>query len=114
MQYYQLYFVCAYSTTILYRERYMAKGSSMSLNTAKQTGNIMQPHPSTPNTKRASINDLRLLWARVHREFFKNSPNLFDPVIPGKKYIEEFEKFMIKKFDLFGSFDKANQILLNN
>tara|TARA_B100001029_G_C15063449_1_gene460823 strand:+ start:18 stop:965 length:948 start_codon:yes stop_codon:yes gene_type:complete len=58
--------------------------------------------------------DLRLLWARVHREFFKNSPNLFDPVIPGKKYIEEFEKFMIKKFDLFGSFDKANQILLNN
>ena len=41
----------------------MAKGSNMSLNTAQQTGNRMQPHPSTPNTKRASINDLRLLWA---------------------------------------------------
>tara|TARA_B110000008_G_C16915569_1_gene542544 strand:- start:165 stop:1106 length:942 start_codon:yes stop_codon:yes gene_type:complete len=55
--------------------------------------------------------DLRLLWARVHREFFMHSPGLFDPTIPGKKYIEEFEEFMINKFKLLGGYGKASKIL---
>ena len=55
--------------------------------------------------------DLRLLWARVHREFFMHSPDLFDPTIPGKKYIEEFEEFMINKFKLLGGYGKASKIL---
>ena len=54
--------------------------------------------------------DLRLLWARVHREFFMHSPGLFDPTIPGKKYIEEFEEFMINKFKLLGGYGKASKI----
>ena len=54
--------------------------------------------------------DLRLLWARVHREFFMHSPRLFDPTIPGKKYIEEFEEFMINKFKLLGGYGKASKI----
>ena len=45
--------------------------------------------------------DTRLLWTRVHREFFRDSPELFDPVIPGKTYIKEYERFMLQKFDLF-------------
>ena len=57
--------------------------------------------------------DLRLLWTRVHREFFMNSPSLFDPTIPGKKYIEEFEEFMINKFKLLGGFGKASKISIN-
>ena len=57
--------------------------------------------------------DLRLLWARVHREFFVDSPSLFDPTIPGKKYIHEFEKFMINKFKLLGGFGKAGKIEIN-
>ena len=32
--------------------------------------------------------DLRLLWTRTHREFFAQQPDLFDPIIPGKKYME--------------------------
>ena len=28
--------------------------------------------------------DLRLLWARVYREFFRDSPDQFDPILPGK------------------------------
>ena len=53
--------------------------------------------------------DTRILWARVHREFFKNNPDQFDPIIPGKQYIEAYEKFMLEKFDLLKATGKANQ-----
>lgn len=51
--------------------------------------------------------DLRLLWTRVHREFFTNSPELFDPVIPGKKYMEAYQEFICKRFDVLGSSKKS-------
>src|SRR5690606_29716485 len=54
--------------------------------------------------------DTRLLWTRVHREFFKNSPALFDPILPGKQYIQEYGKFMEEKFELFGATGKADKI----
>ena len=57
--------------------------------------------------------DLRLLWTRVHREFFMDSPSLFDPTLPGKKYIEEFEEFMINKFKLLGGYGMASKISKN-
>lgn len=55
--------------------------------------------------------DTRLLWARIHREFFKDSPELFDPIIPGKKYMEAYEAFMVKKFDLLNATNKASQFI---
>lgn len=48
-------------------------------------------------TKINIATDMRLIWTRVHREFFKESPDLFDPVIPGKKYIEELRQFVKQK-----------------
>ena len=48
-------------------------------------------------TKVNIATDLRLIWTRIYREFFNNSPELFDPVIPGKAYIEELVKFVNKK-----------------
>jgi fructose-bisphosphate aldolase class II len=51
--------------------------------------------------------DARLLWTRVHREFFRDSPELFDPINPGKIYIEEYVTFMEQKFDLLGATGKA-------
>ena len=51
--------------------------------------------------------DTRLLWTRVHREFFRDSPEFFDPVIPGKTYMGEYEKFMLEKFDLLGATGKV-------
>jgi len=51
--------------------------------------------------------DTRLLWARVHREFFRDSPELFDPIVPGKTYMDAYEAFMVKKFDLLGATGKA-------
>jgi fructose-bisphosphate aldolase class II len=53
--------------------------------------------------------DTRILWARIHREFFKDNPDQFDPIIPGKQYIEAYEKFMLSKFDLLKATGKANQ-----
>ncbi len=55
--------------------------------------------------------DTRLLWTRVHREFFRDSPELFDPIIPGKQYMEAYEEFMLNKFDLFGATGKATDMI---
>lgn len=41
--------------------------------------------------------DMRLIWTRVHREFFRDTPELFDMVIPGKIYMQELEQFVIRK-----------------
>lgn len=51
--------------------------------------------------------DARLIWARSHREFFNDNPELFDPIIPGKTYMESLEKFIIEKFKLLGSTGKS-------
>jgi len=54
--------------------------------------------------------DARLIWTRVYREFFKYTPAQFDPIIPGKSYMQAFEAFNLEKFELFGSVGKANMI----
>jgi fructose-bisphosphate aldolase class II len=54
--------------------------------------------------------DARLIWTRVHREFFKLSPAQFDPIIPGKTYINELEKFNLEKFELLGAVGKASEL----
>lgn len=55
--------------------------------------------------------DIRLIWTRVHREFFNNTPDLFDPIIPGKTAMDAYEKFMLEKFDLMGATGKASQLI---
>ncbi len=52
--------------------------------------------------------DARLIWTRVNREFFKYTPAQFDPIIPGKTYMQAFEKFNLEKFELLGAVGKAN------
>ncbi len=54
--------------------------------------------------------DVRLIWTRVHREFFKYTPAQFDPIVPGKSYMEAFEEFILEKFELLKSSGKAKQI----
>ena len=53
--------------------------------------------------------DARLIWTRVHREFFRLSPAQFDPIIPGKTYMNEFEKFNLEKFELLKATGKAKE-----
>jgi fructose-bisphosphate aldolase class II len=41
--------------------------------------------------------DGRLVWTRVHREFFRDSPEKFDLRDPGKVFISEYAKFIAHK-----------------
>ena len=51
--------------------------------------------------------DLRLIWTRVYREFFKDYPDQIDLIVPGKQYIEEYANFMDAKFELLGAKGKV-------
>ena len=51
--------------------------------------------------------DGRLVWTRVHREFFRDKPADFDFRPPGKIFIEEYAKFIAHKNEKLGS---ANQL----
>ncbi|MEO6874699.1 MAG: class II fructose-bisphosphate aldolase, partial [Opitutaceae bacterium] len=51
--------------------------------------------------------DGRLVWTRVHREYFRDNPGDFDFRPPGKIFIEEYAKFIASRNVLLGS---ANQL----
>ena len=41
--------------------------------------------------------DGRLVWTRVHREFFRDHPEKFDLRDPGKIFMAEYAKFIAHK-----------------
>lgn len=47
--------------------------------------------------------DGRLIWTRVHREFFRDKPSEFDFRPPGKVFVEEYAKFIAHKNRKLGS-----------
>ncbi len=47
--------------------------------------------------------DGRLVWTRVHREFFRDKPAEFDFRPPGKIFIDEYAKFIASRNELLGS-----------
>jgi fructose-bisphosphate aldolase class II len=51
--------------------------------------------------------DGRLIWTRVHREFFKQSPQEFDFMRPGKIYMDEFAAFVAAKCVALGAAGQA-------
>lgn len=51
--------------------------------------------------------DGRLVWCRVHREYFRDFPEAFDFRKPGEIFIEEYAKYIVHKNEMLGS---ANQI----
>ncbi|MFB2118374.1 ketose-bisphosphate aldolase [Parapedobacter sp. 2B3] len=55
--------------------------------------------------------DLRVLWTRVHREFFTAHPEQFDPLVPGRAYVEALEKLCVEKFEKLGAAGKAGAFL---
>jgi fructose-bisphosphate aldolase class II len=54
--------------------------------------------------------DGRLVWARVHREFFRDQPDKFDLRDPGKIYIEEYAKMIAHKNEVLGSAGKLDDV----
>src|SRR5471032_367835 len=47
--------------------------------------------------------DGRLVWTRVHREYFRDKPGDFDFRPPGKIFIDEYAKFIAGRNQLLGS-----------
>lgn len=47
--------------------------------------------------------DGRLVWTRVHREFFRDHPAEFDFRKPGTLFVDEFAKFVVHKAEKLGA-----------
>jgi fructose-bisphosphate aldolase, class II len=47
--------------------------------------------------------DGRLVWTRVHREFFRDKPAEFDFRAPGKIFVQEYANFIARKNEKLGS-----------
>ena len=47
--------------------------------------------------------DGRLVWTRVHREYFRDHPEQFDFRKPGTVFVDEYAKFIVHKNEKLGS-----------
>jgi fructose-bisphosphate aldolase class II len=54
--------------------------------------------------------DGRLVWTRVHREFFRDHPEQFDFRPPGKTFVDEYAKFIARKNEKLGSAGQLSSI----
>lgn len=54
--------------------------------------------------------DGRLVWTRVHREFFRDHPEGFDLRKPGQIYMKEYAKFIVEKNNFLGSAGQINAV----
>ena len=54
--------------------------------------------------------DGRLVWTRVHREFFRDHPEQFDFRPPGKIFVQEYANFIAHKNEKLGSAGKLDEI----
>lgn len=59
-------------------------------------------------TKVNIATDGRLIWSRVHREFFRDRPGEFDFMSPGRTYMQDFAEFVAAKCRLLGAAGKAS------
>jgi fructose-bisphosphate aldolase class II len=54
--------------------------------------------------------DGRLVWTRVHREFFRDHPEQFDFRPPGKIFVAEYAKFIAHKNEKLGSAGRLTEV----
>lgn len=54
--------------------------------------------------------DGRLVWTRVHREYFKEHPENFDLRPPGKVFMAEYAKFIAGKNEKLGSMGQLESV----
>jgi fructose-bisphosphate aldolase, class II len=47
--------------------------------------------------------DGRLVWTRVHREYFRDHPEEFDFRKPGRLFVDEYARFIMRKSEKLGS-----------
>ena len=54
--------------------------------------------------------DGRMVWTRVHREYFRDHPEQFDFRPPGKIFVDEYAKFIAHKNEKLGSAGKLPSV----
>ena len=54
--------------------------------------------------------DGRLVWTRVHREYFRDQPAKFDFRAPGKIFMGEYAKFIAHKNEKLGSAGRLEEV----
>ena len=54
--------------------------------------------------------DGRLVWTRVHREYFRDHPDNIDLRKPGKVFMEEYAKFIAHKNEKLGSAGRLEEV----
>ncbi len=54
--------------------------------------------------------DGRLVWTRVHREYFRDHPEVFDLRKPGKVFMAEYAKFIARKNEYLGSAGRLPEV----
>jgi len=54
--------------------------------------------------------DGRLVWTRVHREYFRDFPEKFDLRDPGKAFMSEYAKFIAGKNEKLGSAGRLDEV----
>lgn len=54
--------------------------------------------------------DGRLVWTRVHREFFRDKPEVFDFRPIGKVFMDEYAKFIASRNELLGSAGQLDDV----
>jgi fructose-bisphosphate aldolase class II len=54
--------------------------------------------------------DGRLVWCRVHREVFRDQPEVFDLRKPGEIFMAEYAKYIVHKNEMLGSAGQLDSI----
>jgi fructose-bisphosphate aldolase, class II len=54
--------------------------------------------------------DGRMVWTRVHREYFRDHPEQFDFRPPGKIFVDEYAKFIAQKNEMLGSANRLPSV----
>jgi len=57
--------------------------------------------------------DGRLIWTRVHRELFRDEPEIFDLRKPGKIFMAEYAKYIANKNKMLGSAGQLPEVAKN-
>ena len=91
-------------------ERIIAAGGALSTTASGVSDGEVRQAVALGVTKVNIGTDGRLIWTRVHREFFRDKPGEFDFMVPGRIYMEEFAAFVAAKCQALGSAGRAEEL----
>ncbi|HEY4281955.1 MAG TPA: class II fructose-bisphosphate aldolase [Chthoniobacterales bacterium] len=91
-------------------ERINAAGGKLDPSARGVNENEYLPAAKLGVTKVNIDTDGRLVWTRVHREFFRDKPGEFDFRPPGKIFMQEYANFIAHKNEKLGSAGQLDNV----